>query len=304
MEFPETFRVYHEVGDTDLALTAGPQESFLVIGVRVANPATDYVTLRCEQMTIGYFRVGGAQGNHLYFPSHSAHRRNLLGMMIDRGLHSGYPVAEGETLEITGAAQSGAVQEVLYVVGDAGTFRPDAVNGSRSKEFEFVNYGQPSSAPDDGANTYDAPQAPAEFPDFPFGATAPENRSVELLGMAMSDVGNTTSSQSNQQRTTFLQAIQERTVLWDEERDGLLCRGEVSTGADEKNVASGQNTLGNLSSVDLSRPFLFGTAPKFTGGDELQLSVITSVEAGSANLAAADVELALIERVTSGGGSY
>ena len=55
------------LGDNDFELRADPGEAFLVKDIQVYGPATNYVTLRIEKTTVGFFRVGGVLGSHLPF---------------------------------------------------------------------------------------------------------------------------------------------------------------------------------------------------------------------------------------------
>jgi len=52
------------IGNTDLSLTAGPDESFRVKDIFIANPGSNYLTVYIEKATVGYFRIGGTLGNH------------------------------------------------------------------------------------------------------------------------------------------------------------------------------------------------------------------------------------------------
>jgi len=291
--------VKNVLGDTDLSLTADAGKALLVLGLRVYNPVDDYVTVKTDRTSVGYFRVGGEQGNHLFYPTDNEHEINLLDWLIAMNFHRGFPVPEGATFELTGAAQADAVQTALYQVLDAGDIRGDQPNGPDSDSYDFMNYGRYNTVLTDDDNLFDTPQTTAEFPAFPWDALSPAGKKVTLFGLAFSEIGTTSASQANQHISRYVKMIQERKVLFDDDRNGLLYEGIASTSADQTDVATGQAMGGNRSSVDRCAPLVFASPLVFPGNSELDVYVTTEVVAGVANLAAADVELAFIERVES-----
>jgi hypothetical protein len=54
-------------GNKNLQLTAKTGESILVKDIRIAIPGDTYATLKIEKTTVGYFRVAGPLGNHLFW---------------------------------------------------------------------------------------------------------------------------------------------------------------------------------------------------------------------------------------------
>jgi len=67
MALKQKFAVKCVLGDNDFQLRADPGEAFIVKDIQVYNPVSNYVTLRTEKATVGYFRVGGPLGSHLPF---------------------------------------------------------------------------------------------------------------------------------------------------------------------------------------------------------------------------------------------
>lgn len=67
MAIKQKFAVKCVLGNTDLELEADPGEAFLIKDIQIYNPATNYVTLKTEKTSVGYFRVGGTLGSHLPF---------------------------------------------------------------------------------------------------------------------------------------------------------------------------------------------------------------------------------------------
>jgi hypothetical protein len=55
------------IGAQKLQLTAKPGESILIKDIRIANPSDEYLTLKVDKTTVGYFRTAGDLGNHLFW---------------------------------------------------------------------------------------------------------------------------------------------------------------------------------------------------------------------------------------------
>lgn len=301
MKVPEGWRVETVRGDSDLELSAAATESFLIGGIYIHNPSSDYVTIQTESTTVAYFRVGGTQGNHLAFPPSGDGEGNLLDMLYASGLHRGFPVAEGQTFLISGAAQAGAVQSVLYRRAKSGQYKSEQPNGAQAMDRDQVIYGRVSGGAGSGANVYGTSQVPAEWHDFPFGQNAPERRKIQLLALCLSDVGKTSSTQSNRQETTFLRYIEELSRLWDDGDDNIVVEGESSDSADQTDVAAGQNVLGNLTEKDRNMPLVLSKPRTYRGGEEVNVYISTELEAGSANFAEGDAEIAAVQRITRQG---
>lgn len=68
MAITQAFAVKTVLGDTDLSLKADPGEAFRIWDIFIDNPASNYITLKTEKTTVGYFRVGTGLGSHLHFP--------------------------------------------------------------------------------------------------------------------------------------------------------------------------------------------------------------------------------------------
>lgn len=292
---------YIQAGNTDLSLQAEAGDSLLITGVFIDTPSSNYVTIETGNTTVGYARVGGTQGSHLPFPTGADPDVNLLSYLMGAGVFTGYPVPEGETFRISGAAQANALQAVTFIRGDAGEYSPGDQNGPDSQSYMFLNYGRPAAAASGGDDLYEESQTPAQFPAFPFGDVAPQGKTVRIHGIGLSDVGITSSSQSNQQGTEYLRLIRERVVLFDSERNGLLLRGSVSTSADETNVGEGESVIGNYTKEDLREPLLFDEPLRFESGEELLPILNTVVDAGSANFSLGDAEICLIESISPEG---
>lgn len=291
----EDYMVKTVEGNTDLELEADTGESILVKDIQVSNPASNYATVRVQKTVVGYFRVGGTLGNHLAVPPADSVKKTLLGLLFDLGLWRGIPVAEGEKLTISGVAQSGAIQKVVYELHDAGDLKPDMPNGSKSETYDFINYGRPSAV-NDGDNLYDSQTNPVEFPNFPFEGDVGAKIKIQLLGMLFSDIGKTSGTEANKQITKYLKFIKDRVTLFDEDRNGIPV---IATAPDSDStvIGGGFSDFGNYNDVDQKAPFIFPKPLEFNTGEELNIYITTSVELGSANITADEVELGLITRV-------
>ncbi|RKZ29248.1 hypothetical protein DRQ29_00320 [bacterium] len=296
MAVKESFMVYTVEGDEDLQLEAKSGESLLIKDIFIYNPVNDYATIRIEKTTVGYFRVGGILGNHLSFSPTDNGKKTILGYLRDKGIFTGFPVAEGETFVIDGVAQTGAIQSVVYEKHDAGDITNVMENGSKSDNYLFINYGRSSSV-NDGDNIFSSSQNPAEFPEFPFGAVVPSGHNMTLYGLLFSDVGKTSDSAGNKQVTKYLKFIKDREVMFDEKRKGIPVIGSAPT-SDGINVGSGQSIVGNYSDVDYREPFMFPEPRTFISGDELNVYITTDVLTGSANISVNEIELGMIFKVS------
>jgi len=226
-------------------------------------------------------------------------QKTLLGMLGEKGIFKGYPVAAGETFKITGAKQAGAIQLVVYEIYDEGDQTPETENGSKSTEYMYINYGQPSADIAVAGDTLiDTAVSPAEFPAFPFGVDCPAKTEIDLLGILASDFVPARADGTNYTITDFLKLIRERVVLFDEDKNGLLLKGIGTSSLGNANVVGeGRSIIGNYSSIDCRPPFWFPAPLTFTAGEEL-LVYLTCLRGGTGvNIAKEDAEVALIQKV-------
>lgn len=293
------YMVKQVAGATDLALTAEAGKSLLITGVYLANSVGAYATLVTEKTTVGYFRAAGTLGNHLFGQYSGNTIPNLLAQLIRAGHMVGYPVAQGETFRITGVAQATSVQWVTYMEADAGDYKNTDPNGSQAGEYFYVSYGRAAAALAAGSNAFTVAQTPAEFPSFPWAETVPPGHTITLLGIAASEVGRTSGTAANKHRTDYVKLVQDRVVLFDLDRNGILMRG-APPAADGFAIGDNISLLFNNSQLDLRPIQLFATPLVFMAGAELNVSVFTTVELGVANLDVADTELGFLQHVKKG----
>lgn len=226
-------------------------------------------------------------------------QKTLISLMRELGIFNGYPVAEGETLILEDVKQAGCLQLVIYEIHDAGDFKPEMPNGSKASEYTFINYGRPAAAVTTTVETiFNTMQSPQEFPDFPFDKDVPAHRQIELLGILASDLVDYRSA-ADAMNTDFIKLIRERETLFDEDKLGLIHKGVVGNVDAATVIARGYSLFGNFSDVDQKLPLLFTPPLVFSAGEELGIYVATTAGAtvSAASLAAADLEIGLIEKV-------
>ena len=285
-------------GSGDYELQAKTGESLLIKGIYVSGSANNFASLYIDKTTVGYFRVAGNRGNHLFFPLQDEQRdQNLLDFMRVRGIFAGYPVGEGQTFIIKNVGGANARCTVVYDKYDAGDITPSQENGTEADSYVFVNYGQPSTAPSAAGDVLlNTSLNPAEFPAFPFGADVPARTEIDLLGIVASDVGRTSGTGANKANSTYLKFIRERVVLFDDNKDGIPLTGSAPA-SDGVNYGVGQSLIGYYSDVDQRKPYIFEEPLTFTAGEELNAYITTAVSAGSMNLTTEDLEIGLILRI-------
>lgn len=226
-------------------------------------------------------------------------QKSILGLLTQLGLFKGFPVGEGETLLITGAKQSGAIQLVKYEIHDAGDFTPESENGSASKKYLFLNYGNTgANINKTGDSLFNTAQSPAEFPDFPYDKTVPAKFIVRLLGILASDFAPKENDGTDYCYTDYLKLVKGRVTLFDEDKNGILLYSGISTALGNIDmVGEGQSLIGNYSDVDMRLPLIFPTPLEFLEGEELNVYLTTTQGSSGKNIATDEHEIALIQEV-------
>ena len=78
MPLKEPWLIKTVLGATKPQLKADSGEAFMVKNIMVDDPTGNYITVKIEKTTVGYFRVGGCLGSHLYFRfGRSAHSHSI-----------------------------------------------------------------------------------------------------------------------------------------------------------------------------------------------------------------------------------
>lgn len=227
------------------------------------------------------------------------HTPTMLGFLGERGIFNGFPVAEGQTFTIEGMLRSDSITMIIYEIYDPEDISAEQENGSRSKEYLFLNYGTSGAsitAPGDAL--YDTPVSPAEFPDFPFGKVVPAKYEVDIHGIAGSPRCPGTNDGTNYIYTKFIKLIKEREVLFDEDRNGILfMHPSTNVESNIDQTAEGFTLIGNLSAYDNNPPLMFPAPLTYLPGDELNIYLTTEGGGTYGTIAADAQEICLIEKV-------
>lgn len=230
-------------------------------------------------------------------------QKSILNYLWAQGIFKGYPVAEGETFRIQTEKKSVGWEEnvkfVIYDIYEPSDIKPDQENGSRAKEYMFINYG------DCGAsiqlsidNIYDNSMNPAEFPNFPFGAVVPAKHEITVYGIMGTEFAPHNNTATDYSATRFLKMIKDREVLLDEDRNGLpffIPWLLNESGINE--FGEGVSMLGNYSSGDRREPFMFPEPLVFSPGDEYGIYVTLRVGGTGQVITQDQHEIALIEKI-------
>lgn len=284
----------------------------LTLNLDQAGDPTSHYPIRSARGEETNFRVGATPGGEIsgnYRVNEAVQlvtggrQEALLTYLARQGLWKGFPIAEGETLKITGVARANAKQVLIYEIHDAGDFNADTENGSKSKAYTFLNYGNCGAAINiNGDSLYTTSVSPVEFPSFPFGAVVPAKHEIEILGICASPVAPKENDNTDWIYTRYLKLVKDREVLFDDDRNGIIFENrQLDLTGRVDSVAQGFSLIGNKSEYDLNDPLMFDPPLKFVAGDELSIYVTTVVEGvgnSGQDISTALHEICLIERVT------
>lgn len=286
-----------------LTLEADVGESFLVRCIYVGECITDaYLAVKIDNFSVASYLVKGKAGNQLGSQRHSYFGRNLMDILVKRGLPFSLPIAEGQKLSIAKLDGVGHIQ-VLYDTYDAGDITSSMPNGTTSKNYGFIQYMTGSVEPTaSGDMLLDTSLTPAEFPDFPAGRSVPPKMKILLHGIHGSPCADAVSS-GNLFYTSYLKLIREREVLFDEGRLGIIFLGDASEDG-QVSYSKTQSIIGQVGEIGsgyaYSRwldPLWFDPPIVFTSGEEL-LVYLTWVKVLehtlTANIPAVDLILEVI----------
>ena len=289
------------LGTTALSLQADADESILVRGIYSTGSSGTHLTITVGQRTVGYWRVAGALGNHIPFPVGFSSvgpvtGSTLFDMLYADGIHRGFPIGSGQTMNWAGPNAAGSVNAVLYDTYDRGDITPDMPNGSASKELDYVNYGNTGATiAAAGTSTYDTRVNPAEFDAFPYGADVPGNTQVTWFGFLGSTFAPSENDGTNDLATTYFKFIRNQTVLFDKDTTGLLAWQALGAQSADQ-IGAGSSIIGNFSSTDQRLPLMFPEPFTFHPGEELTVAVSTQIDGTGANYLIADQEAGMILR--------
>ncbi len=268
-----------------MTLEADTGESILVKGVDAYAPddGDQFTEFTNGRLSVGYFNTKKAYANHLEQFEAAMNVGNLLTQMVSKGIMTGYPVAEGETFSIKNSEAAAQYRAVFYELWEAGDQMPEMPNGSKSKEFSFVNYGTNDGAMT--ANSYgeaDKCLNPTEYPAFPFGDDVPPKTEIDIHAILVLNFDPTGATATTRDEVRSLRMTKDREVLWDKTRVGWYLTQGMSR------LCWGCTRQAPVVKVEwLPEPM------SFTAGEELKVEV----SCGATLIADSELEIALIETV-------
>ncbi len=258
----------------EAALTAKTGQSLLVKGIQTVRPITPDVKVFIEKDTVGYFTTTEPRGNHLCsYVDKTFRGYNSLSYLYDKGLFSGYPVGEGQTIRLDQTFTG--LQRVMfkYDLYDAGDILPTAVNGTASNVYEAMSYGDYGgvvTAP--GLYKYENSLNPAELERFPFANPVPANTNISIKALFASAVASTTATPTSGY-TDRLKLVRDREVLYDQDREGFAFAGYTDGAPELSRRGSLTGWLADLTPHDPLPPYIFDEAIEFSSGEALDVYV-------------------------------
>lgn len=268
-----------------MELEADTGESILIKGVDAYAPddGANFTEFTIGRLSVGWFYTKKAYANHLEQFEAAMNVGNILTQMVGKGILPGYPIAEGETFRIDNKDAAARYRAVYYETYDAGDMVAEMPNGSKSKEFSFVNYGTNEDAMI--ANSYgeaDLSLNPTEYPAFPFGAVVPSKTEIDIHAILVLNFDPTAATPTTRDEVRSLKLTKDREVLWDKTRVGQYCTQGMSR------LCWGCTRQASVAKVEwLPKPMTFAA------GEELKVEM----SCGATLIGAKELEIAFIETV-------
>jgi hypothetical protein len=285
-----------------LTLQADVGESFLVKAIYVGTVTTaGYLAIKVDNFSVAYYRVAGKRGNELGGQRMNYFAKNLMKLLVNRGLPFAIPIAEGQKLTLPILDGAGSMQ-VIYDRYTAGDIKATDPNGTQSRRQGFIQYMNASAVlAASGDLLLDTSLTPAEYPNFPAGDVVPSKMSILLHGIEGSPFADAVSG-SNLFYTTYLKMIRDRQVLIDEDRNGIIFLGysAASGAADYGHVQSLIGSIGEqpdaVGDMKWDEPLWFTPPLKFVSGEEL-LIYLSIVKVGTHTMPTGLPDIGLILEV-------
>lgn len=309
------YMVKNAIGKTAgqiLELEADPGQSFLVKNILVGNHDATMLDVTVDKAMVGRFRTLKALGNHLSFPYGMCiprdtaepftlkPRHTLLDYLGQLDVFKGFPIAEGQKIVLSPAVASEYIGDVtiVYEEYEGGDITSEMENGSESPDYFIINYGdvggEITTAGDYHVNSQNSP---TEFPAFPYGKVVPAKTEIDLIGILASEVYEY-DGVGDYTYTTYLKLVRERTVLFDDDRNGMLFRGGPRGGVDVgQDYGTGNSILGNYSDVDIKKPYILPKPLTFGPGEELNMYITVAQSTAAGAIPQDGSEIGLIMKV-------
>jgi len=282
----------------DLVLT---RESRADAGINYEVVIVDALGNNTNTQLVAIDNPAGTYERALKYTYANTPMETLIRYMIRKGWMRGYPVAEGQTFRVKPYTSGKKLNDVviIYEKYDAGDIKATDLNGSESKEYVFINYGQPEdSLVTSGDYHVKVCKTTEEFPDFPFGEAVPSKTTIEVLGILGSESLDYDGA-DDYTYTKFLKLFKGRTCLFDRDKNGLPFYQFIPNDAVIGTIfAEGLSVVGNYSSKDRREPFLPPTPLVFGAGSEVGVYITAEQGASPGEIGTDYAEIAFIEKVT------
>ncbi len=225
---------------------------------------------------------------------------SILSFLGKEGVFNGYPVAEGEIFTVDLITGATAIKVVEYDIYDAADINNKMENGSKSDSFMYINYGDTGAVLQAVAETVlGETNNPTEYPNFPFGGVVPSGQKMELIGVLASDVAPAANVTGTATYTDYLKFMRGRTVLFDEDHNGLLYMARFLDPPGAVNmIGEGYAVGGGFNQCDVKKPLMFDPAITFNEGEELSVSWHVVIEGAGSPITEELQEIGLILRIS------
>lgn len=270
-------------------LIADPEQSFLVKDIIVGEPTSEWLDVTIDKSLVGRFRLNKELGSHLapYIGNLGATasavgtcrrpNQTILSYLAEKGHFKGFPIAEGQKMILSPTSESTKLKRavIIYEEYEGGDINSEDENGSDSTEYLIINYGDTGgSITVKGDFPINVMNSPTEFPAFPIGKVVPAKTEIDLIGILGSEAFQYPDVNDGVW-TSYLKLMADRTVLFDDERNGLVFRGSSKvTQTTPLYYGNGMSVIGNLSTIDPKEPFMLAKPITFEAGEELNVSII------------------------------
>lgn len=219
MALKNKYMVKAYLGSADFTLKADEGESFLVKDVLFADSGSEFSEILVDRMSILAITTKNQQQNQNWFHFADIDRPGILKILEDAGLWKGIPVASGQTLTVKTNYDSDKRCMVIFEQYDEGDMTAEMENGTKGKEYLFINYGTNGAAiADAGYGDFNKPILPSEYMNFPFGDAVPSGHEVDLLSVMTNRKNRAASANLG---LPWTKLIRGREVLFDPDRQGV-----------------------------------------------------------------------------------
>lgn len=223
MALKNKFMVKQDVGTADVTLKADEGESFLIKDVIFADSGKEFSEILVDRMSILAITTLNSYLNQSWYHFADTDRKRILQILDEAGLWKGIPLASGQTLTVKTNYDSNKQCSIFYEIHDEGDITADMENGTKGKEYLFINYGTNTSAIAAAAyGDLDKPILPSEYLNFPFGDVVPSGHEVDLISVMTSQMTRDTLTSIG---FPYTKLIRGREVLFDPDRLGIFTGG-------------------------------------------------------------------------------